>query len=396
MKVREEAPMLSQNRRGLEALISLEDVDGLLFMWRGNARAPLRRLWPFTLLVSIIIGTALGLAVGIASGLLGYYLLKESLNGIIGGIFAPLFLWMERRVYYTWRAAAAEPRWLCNVFYAIAGALAGGLMIALQMLLPPIIPPGPWLAFYPLGSAALFPIVAALVDYMQQQTEEQQKTKELFGKYVSEAVARRIWEGRNHITLSGEKRHCTILFSDIRGFTRMVKELGPEQVVLTLNEYFSTMIDVVFRFDGTVNKFIGDAMVVLYGAPVALGNEALRAVRTAQGMRRALETMNRARVAAGRPPIRIGIGIDSGEVVVGNIGSPRRLEYTAIGEPVNNATYLGAIAPPNTVYISENAYRELGELVPLKPWQRVQLKSGTGEMLVYTLENVNGATHCES
>jgi adenylate cyclase len=126
---------------------------------------------------------------------------------------------------------------------------------------------------------------------------------------------------------------------------------------------------------------------VLYGAPIALGDEALRAAQTAQEMRHALEAMNAARGARGKPPIRIGIGIDCGEVVVGNIGSTRRLEYTAIGEPVNNAAYLGTLAPADTVYVSENVIREIGDRVSVKPWQSVQLKGGTGEVMVYTLDS---------
>lgn len=379
--------MPQQTGRGLETLISLEDVDGLLFLWRGTTRAPMRRLWPFTLFVAILIGMAVGLAVGVPSNRLGYYLLKETLNGALGGIFAPLFLWLSRRVYYRWRGRSDESRPVGHFLYSLSGALAGCMMIPLQFVLPPIIPIGPWLVFYPLGTAALFPIIAAMVDYVQLQKQEHQQTKELFGKYVSESVARRILEARNHVTLTGERRHCTVLFSDIRGFTRMVKDLGPEEVVHTLNEYFTTMIDIIFQFDGTVNKFIGDGIIVLYGAPVALGDEACRAVQTAQQMHRALKTMNDDRAARGKPPIHIGIGIDSGDVVVGNIGSARRLEYTAIGSAVNNAYYLGGVAPPDMVYITENAYRELEGRMPVKPWQRVQLKGGTGEVMIYTIQS---------
>ncbi len=378
--------MQQQTKYGVETLVSLEDIDGLFFLWRGNARAPLRRLWPFTIFVAILVGLSVGLAVGVPSGLLGYYLFKEALNGLIGGFFAPLFLWVGRRLYARWRKGSDEPRPIGNLLYSLSGALAGCLMIPTQFILPPIIPLGLWLIFYPLGTAALFPFVAAMVDYVQLQTEQHQQTKELFGKYVSESVARRILEERNHVNLTGEKRHCTVLFSDIRGFTRMVKELGPEEVVRTLNDYFAKMIDIIFQFDGTVNKFIGDGIIVLYGAPVALGDEALRAVETARQMHATLKSLNRERQAAGKLPIHIGIGIDSGDVVVGNIGSARRLEYTAIGSAVNNAYYLGGIAPPDVVYITENVYRELAGQVPVKPWQSVQLKAGTGEVMVYTFE----------
>lgn len=382
--------MLQPIIRGIKALMQMQDLHNLGIWWNGTARAPLRRLWPFTMFVALIIGLATGLAVGVPSQMVGYYILKEMLNGLIAGFFAPLFLWLGRKLYRRGRGAKPESQPVANLLYSVSGALAGLLTIPMQWVLPPVIPLGVWLVFYPISTAALFPIVAAMADYVELQKQENRQTKELFGKYVSESVARHIMEEHEHLTLTGERRHCTVLFSDIRGFTRMVKELGPEEVVQTLNQYFTTMIDIIFKFDGTVNKFIGDAIVVLYGAPVALGDEAARAVRTAREMHGALGKMNAARVSAGKPAIRIGIGIDTGEVVVGNIGSARRLEYTAIGEPVNNATYLGTIAPPDTVYISENVCRELTADVPVTPWQRVQLKGGTGEVMVYTLSDSSG------
>jgi class 3 adenylate cyclase len=380
---------------GLEALISLEDVDGLTFMFSGNTRAPLRRLWPFTIFVGTVIGMAIGLALGVTTGNLVYYLVKETLNGIIGGCSAPFFLLIFRRIYAQARQTSqnsyTESHNLGYLFYFLSGACAGTLNVGMEYFMPPLVPwdmPwGWWLIFYPLGTAGLFPIIASMADYIELQKAEQRRTKELFGKYVSEAVAMRILEKQTSITFAGERRECTVLFSDIRGFTRMVKDIGAEQVVQTLNEYFSSMIDIIFQYDGLVNKFIGDAIVVLYGAPLSSGDEALRAVRTAQAMNRALKSMNAKRQANGKPPIHIGIGIDSGPVVVGNIGSPRRLEYTAIGEPVNNATWLGGLAPADTVYISENVYRQVQGRIAVRPWQVVQLKGGTGETMVYIVED---------
>ncbi len=366
-------------------LFSREDIDGLLFLATGTARAPLRRLWFLTLFVAILIGAAIGIAVGVVTGQLAYYLIKEIAMGILGGIFAPAFLRFFRQAYYQWRQRSDESRPVANLFYALAGALAGSLMILLQYVYPPLIPFGWWVLFYPLCVAVIFPIVGALADYVHMHKQALSETKELFGKYVSEAVARRILERHDQINLAGEKRHCTVLFSDIRGFTRMVKDLGAEEMVRTLNEYFSKMIDVIFRYDGTVNKFIGDGVVVLFGAPVALEHETDRAVETARAMQRALKEINATRATENKPPIRIGIGIDAGEVVVGNIGSLRRMEYTAIGAPVNNAYFLGSLAPPDTVLLTEQARREMAATIAVTPWQNVQLKGGSGQVLVYTL-----------
>jgi class 3 adenylate cyclase len=330
----------------------------------------------------------LGIGLGAVSDMLVYYAAKETVMGAIGGLTAPLFLIVFRWVYRHFRQREALSRPWAYALYAVCGALAGLLMIGATYLLPqrPGLELGGWLAFYPLGSAVLFPLIGVLADYVQQQRDEHEQTKEIFGKYVSESIARRILAERDHISLKGEKRHVTVLFSDIRGFTRMVKELGAEEVVHTLNEYFATMIDIIFPYDGTINKFIGDAIVVLYGAPLPLGDESYRAVETAKTMIQVLKFLNQERARHGKPPIHIGIGIDAGQVVCGNVGSLRRLEYTGIGAPVNNATYLGALAPENTVYIGENAYREIEGRVRVKPVGPVQLKGGTGEMMVYALD----------
>ena len=386
--------MTSKFSHGLDALISLEDVDGLGFIMHSHAHVPLRRLIVFTIFAATLIGLAIGLALGVVTGNLLYYLFKQGLNGIIGGIFAPLFLSSSQRLYARRRGVTVDQALpspaIDFVLYMIAGGLAGGVIVTMEYFLPPLIPwplpRGLCLFFYPLGSAILFPIIASLADYVELQKVEQRRTKELFGKYVSESVAMRILEKSAPITFTGEHRSCAVLFSDIRGFTRMVKDLGADQVVLTLNDYFSAMIDVIFQFDGMVNKFIGDAIVVLYGAPLSTGDEALHAVRTAQAMNQVLKSMNEKRLAENKPPIHIGIGIDSGPVVVGNIGSPRRLEYTAIGEAVNTATWLGGLAPADTVYISENVYRQVQGRVAVRPWQTVQLKGGTGETMVYIVE----------
>ncbi len=370
---------------GSPARFNSGENDGLVFFATGTARAPMRRLWRFTFTVSVIIGVVLGIAVGVPTNNLPYYLVKETAMGIIGGIFAPAFLRFFRLADQA-RGRARTARARTNMQYAMSGALAGALMVAFQFFYPPLFPFGWWVAFYPLGTAALFPVIGAMADYVQMQKQEIAATKDLFGKYVSEAIARRILDQRDAINFAGETRRCTVLFSDIRGFTRMVKDLGAEEMVRTLNNYLARMIDVIFQYDGTVNKFIGDGIVVLFGAPLALEDEAFRAVQTARAMHHALRDINAERARADKPPLRIGIGIDSGDVVVGNIGSLRRLEYTAIGAPVNNAYYLGSMAPPDTVYITENARREISQTIPVTPWQKVQLKSGTGEVLVYTLE----------
>lgn len=359
------------------------------FLWGDSAFAPMRLLYPITFGIGTMLGFGLGLGLGAISDALGYYVAKETTLGAVGGLTGPLFLFLLRRLYHIVSGQAAASHPISYVLYYIAGALAGIVMIGVSFLLPARLAPGAWLVFYPLGAAGLFPIVGLFTDFFQQQRDESQRTKEIFGKYVSESIARRILNSRESIMLEGERRQATVLISDIRGFTRMIKERGAEEVVNTLNQYFARMIDVIFEHDGTVNKFIGDAIVVLYGAPLATGNENERALDTARAMQREVAKMNSERSARGLPSIHIGIAIDAGEVVVGNIGSPRRLEYTAIGAPVNNAYYLSGMAPADTIYVTENVYQKVALPASAGRSERIAMKGGTGDLEIYILDGAD-------
>jgi len=140
--------------------------------------------------------------------------------------------------------------------------------------------------------------------------------------------------------LGGTSQDVSVLFSDIRGFTAISAKLGPRETVAMLNEYFTEMVDVVFAHDGILDKYIGDAVMAVFGSPFKTDHDADNAVTVANRMMTKLGELNRRRTERGAEPIRIGVGISSGEVVAGNIGSPRRMEYTVIGDRVNLAPRL--------------------------------------------------------
>ena len=184
------------------------------------------------------------------------------------------------------------------------------------------------------------------------------KVKNTFKRYVSKQVVDELLEDDAKLNLGGEQRNVTILFTDIRGFTSMSENMEPERVVSTLNEYFSDMIDIVFKHNGTLDKIIGDELMVLYGAPISGKNDTQRAVETAIDMQLKIKQMNRERKKRKELPILVGAGINNGLVVSGNIGSRDLMDYTVIGDTVNVASRLCAHAGPGEIFVSESVYKK--------------------------------------
>ena len=183
--------------------------------------------------------------------------------------------------------------------------------------------------------------------------------KSTFKKYVSENIVDELLDSGNEIALGGSKNEVCIMFCDIRGFTSMSEKMIPEDVVFLLNNYFQEMIDVVFKNNGTLDKIIGDELMVLYGVPLKSDNDCQKAIDTAIEMFSQLKKFNLKNRSNNFPEIKIGIGINYGEVISGNIGSTRQMNYTVIGDNVNLASRLCSHAKANQIVISKSTFELL-------------------------------------
>jgi len=231
-------------------------------------------------------------------------------------------------------------------------------------------------------------VLANTYNFMVSGLREREHLKDAFNRYVSDKVYEKFREGS--INLTGEARQATVLFSDIRSFTSLSERLTPEQVVAMLNEYFTEMVEIIFRNDGMVNKFIGDAIMAIYNVPLPQSYSELRAVRTAVEMVDALEKLNARREARGDFAINIGIGINTGPVVAGNIGHQRRLEYTVIGDTVNLAQRLESQTKVAgcKLLVSEATYQAVCQWVEAEMLPPVKVKGKAEPVNLYSVTAV--------
>ena len=230
----------------------------------------------------------------------------------------------------------------------------------------------------------------AAVGVENSQRSEQLRREALvlsnFQRYFAPNLASQIAQQEGAVQLGGTKRPVVIFFSDIRGFTQLSETMGPDEIATLLTEYFTEMVEIVFEHSGTLDKFMGDAIMALWGAPIAHEDDADRAMACAVDQLTALEKLNVKWKNEGRPVLGIGIGINFGEVFAGNIGSNRRLEYTVIGDAVNTASRLCSSAGPNEILISEPFYQQLKNPPTVEALEPVQVKGKSKAVKVYRVK----------
>lgn len=218
---------------------------------------------------------------------------------------------------------------------------------------------------------------------LAKKIEREAGTRAQFQRLLSPNLVDQIVRGALQLDQAGTQREVTMLFADIRGFTAMSERHAPEEMVKILNDYFEVMVDVLFSHGGTLDKYVGDEIIGLFGAPVTLPDAAERAVRCGLEMQRALEEFNHVRESEGAEPIKIGIGINTGPVIAGAIGSSRTLQYTVIGDAVNVSARLCNVAKAGEVLISQTTMELAREHISLEERPPVQLKGKSMELPIY-------------
>lgn len=273
-----------------------------------------------------------------------------------------------------------------NAWLTGAVAVALGALLAWQSLA--FFARGTWLPLTVPGLALVFAFVGDLAWKYVVEGREKRQVKKLFSRYVSKDVYDRLVADPSLAALGGARRHMTVLFSDVRGFTAMSEKGSPEEVVAQINEYFSRMVQVVFDHRGTVDKFVGDMVMALFGAPLDDDDHAEHAVQTALAMARALGELNAGWQAQGRPTLDIGIGINTGDMVAGNIGSDTIMSYTVIGDAVNLGARLESLNKDygSRIIISEATRARLKGRYDIHPLGDVVVKGKSKPVAIFEVK----------
>jgi len=211
------------------------------------------------------------------------------------------------------------------------------------------------------------------------------RIRHVFQKYVPADVINQLLQNLESM-LVGENRTLAVLFSDIRSFTTISESMAPDDLVNSLNRYFNLMVDVIYARNGIIDKYIGDAIMAVFGAPIKHDDDALSSLRAAFQMTEALHEFNEQQTVLGKPPFKIGIGINYGPLTVGNIGSERKMDYTVIGDTVNLASRLEGLTKPYhaEIIISEFMWEQVRDTYPCRLLDAVQVKGKTKGVRIYT------------
>ena len=226
---------------------------------------------------------------------------------------------------------------------------------------------------------------------VMEDISDEKRLKSTMYRYMTQELAEELLK-LDDAKLGGDRKEVSILFSDIRGYTALTESLEAEEVVGLLNEYFESMVEAIFKYKGTLDKYIGDAIMAVFGSPLPLTDHAWRAVQTAVEMRQRLQEFNDRRLSLHKAPIKIGIGLNSDSVISGNIGSSKRMEFTAIGDGVNLGSRLEGASKQYgcDIVISENTYKPCADKVIVRELDRIRVKGRNHPVEIYELIALQG------
>jgi len=203
---------------------------------------------------------------------------------------------------------------------------------------------------------------------------EAEKKRQNLGRFLSPAIVEKVMNEDTNIVLGGQKASVTTMFCDIRKSSKLAERLMPQELVSLLNEHFTAMTELVFKYQGTLDKYIGDEIMAVFGAPLATGQEPLHAVQAALAIMQRNTELNALRRQEGRPELELGIGIDSGDVIAGYLGSPMRMEFTVVGDRVNTAKRFCDMATAGKIVAGYETWNQIKDLVKARPTGTIMLK----------------------
>jgi len=238
---------------------------------------------------------------------------------------------------------------------------------------------------------------AAAIDnaLAHQKIARQSQERSALERFLAPEVVEMVVKNPDKVRLGGANQEVSILFADIRGFTSLSETLPPERIVEILNEYFTRVADVIFDHGGTLDKFLGDGLMAVFGAPFSKGDDAVNAVKAALAIQALMFELNRDAKTRDWPELRVGCGVNTGIVTAGNIGSPKRIDYTVIGDAVNVSSRLCSNAKPGQVLISESTRNMVKGSFELKPLEPLKVKGKTLPLSVYQVLGARRAQAAE-
>lgn len=227
---------------------------------------------------------------------------------------------------------------------------------------------------------------------MTEGLKDRERIKDTFGRYLTQEVVKRLLDSKDGLKLGGETRKISIMMSDLRGFTSLTSSMRPEDVIKFLNRYLGRMVDIILDYHGIIDEIIGDGILAFFGAPERLENHPELAVACALHMQLAMGEINALNEADGLPHLEMGVAVNTGEVIVGNIGSEKRTKYGAVGSQVNFTGRVESFTVGGQVLISQATYESLADKLDIRNALEVEMKGVPGKVKLYDVRGISG-TH---